>query len=232
MPAPCGHFAKSLPAPTGSRSLVNPPAVPCSCVAPPPLATARATPPWSGSFPGLSRSRLCRAPLVQSLLDLLLNTLLRWFVVTLLCPKVILGHEMVRMIVRVLVSLAVAEAFRAFVVRVPQMLRHGQRAAGLNVLQRRVDRRNARVALVRRGVGKPRVSRRSDHQAPRDEARIFPRVDHLRQPVKRSIRIAAAHRLDVSRDGVVMRITAAIVDNRLLLDALRRDIDSDVNETV
>src|SRR5688572_8012828 len=115
MPALCAHPAKLFPPPVGRRSPASLPAVPRPYAELPPPATARATSPLSDSFLALSRSCLRRPPLVQSFLDLLLNSLLRRLVVSLLLAKVILRDEMLRMIMRVLVSLPVAEAFGPFV---------------------------------------------------------------------------------------------------------------------
>src|SRR5688500_16275172 len=65
----------------------------------------------------LMASLLC-PPLVQSILYLLFDALLGRLVISLLGAQIILRHEMAGMVVRVLIALAVAEAFGAFVMRI------------------------------------------------------------------------------------------------------------------
>src|SRR5688572_23576859 len=60
----------------------------------------------------------------------------------------------------------------------------------------------------------------ADQDAARDEARVFASVDHFREPIKRRVWIAAAHRFDEGGDRVVMRVAVAVVNNRSFLDAL------------
>src|SRR5690348_2428398 len=66
-----------------------------------------------------------RPPFLDAVLDFLFHALLGRLVVTLFRAQIILHDEMLRMIVRVLVSDAVAQSFRAFVMRIAQMLGHG-----------------------------------------------------------------------------------------------------------
>src|SRR5664280_2580281 len=80
-----------------------------------------------------------RPPFLDPLLDLLLHALLGRLVVTFLGAQIILDDEMLRVVVRVLVALAVAEPLGAVVAGIAQVFGHGQGASGLNVLQRRID---------------------------------------------------------------------------------------------
>src|SRR5258705_6264572 len=84
-------------------------------------------------FPGLGEQG---TPFVHPLLDFLFHALIGWRVVMLVGAQVILRGEMIRMVVRVLVTFAVAEAFGALVMRVAQVSRHGEGAAGADVVQR------------------------------------------------------------------------------------------------
>ena len=58
---------------------------------------------------------------------------------------------------------------------------------------------------------------------PRDEPDVFAGVEHLRQPVERGVRIAAAHAFDEGGDRVVVLVAIAVIDDRLSLNALLRD---------
>ena len=69
------------------------------------------------------------------------------------------------------------------------------------------------------------------HDPPRDEPRIFTGVDHLGQPIKRRVRIAASHRLYERRNRIVMGVFI-VVDNGLFLDALLGRRQVDVNKPV
>ena len=104
-------------------------------------------------------------------------------------------------------------------------------------VDRRVGERNLRLGqadklhrLLRRDrhdqrlrIGHADVFARADDDPPRDEADVFARVEHLRQPVERRIGIAAAHRFDEGGDRIVVLVAVAIIDHRLFLDALLRD---------
>ena len=71
-----------------------------------------------------------------------------------------------------------------------------------------------------------------NHDAPGDEARVFAGMNHLRQPVKRRVGVAATHGLDERGNRVVMRVAIAIVNHGFFLDALLGDGQVDVNETI
>ena len=160
---------------------------------------------------------------------------------------------MIGSIVRVLITLAVPEPLRAFVVRVAKMFWNRQRAAGFDILQRRVDRAIRRVALVGGGdvdgrlrqgnarfrpahklcglmrrdgqdeghrVRQPHILRRANHDPPRNKSRVFPRMNHLGEPVERRVGIAAPHRFDECGNSVVMRVAISVIDDGLFLNAL------------
>ncbi len=67
-------------------------------------------------------------------------------------------------------------------------------------------------------VGVADVFGRRDHDPPGEEPRVFPRLEHAGQPVRRRIGIAAAHAFDEGAGRVVMLVARRIVLNRLLLD--------------
>src|SRR5262245_2436023 len=87
------------------------------------------------------------APPVQSLFDFLFSSLFGRFVIPAWSAEVSLGNEMLREIVSVLITFAMAEALGSRVMRIPQVARDRQRAAGSNVLECGVDGRNGAVAF-------------------------------------------------------------------------------------
>ena len=62
-------------------------------------------------------------------------------------------------------------------------------------------------------IGQPDILARQDHEAARDETRVLPAGEHLRQPVHRRIRIAAAATLDEGGDRIVVLVLVGIVTN-------------------
>jgi hypothetical protein len=66
-------------------------------------------------------------------------------------------------------------------------LRHPDKVHG--VMRR--DRERQRL-----GIGKPNVFARENHEPPRDEAWVFPALEHFRQPIQRGVRIAATATFD------------------------------------
>src|SRR5687767_15262806 len=90
---------------------------------------------------------LRRAPLFQPIFNFLFRALFGRFVVPLLRAQVILRDEVARVIVRVLVTFAVAKPFGPGVMRITQMLGHCESPAGANIVKRCVNGSNARVAL-------------------------------------------------------------------------------------
>src|SRR5579883_2428126 len=78
-------------------------------------------------FPRLAQHR---APFLDAFLDFLFHALVGRLVIPLVRAEIILRHKMLGMVVRILISLAVAEPFRAGVMRVAQMLGHRERATG------------------------------------------------------------------------------------------------------
>ena len=72
-----------------------------------------------------------------------------------------------------------------------------------------LDRARRRVGDDERvGVGEPDVLGREDHEPARDEARVFARFDHAREPVEPGVGIGAADRLDERGDDVVVLVVA------------------------
>ncbi len=69
-------------------------------------------------------------------------------------------------------------------------------------------------------VGIPHVFRREDHHAPRNEQRVFPRLQHSREPIDRRVGIAAAQALDERRGHVVMLFTALVEEQHPVLGGL------------
>ena len=72
-------------------------------------------------------------------------------------------------------------------------------------------------------IGQANVLARKDDNASRDETKIFAGVEHFRQPIYGAFFIGSAHALDERADGVVMRVTRAIINDRFLLDAFLGD---------
>src|SRR4051794_709245 len=69
------------------------------------------------------------SPFFHPLFDLFLHTLIGRLVIPLEGPQIVLGHEMFGMVVGVLISFAMSQALRAFVMAVAEVLWHGQRPA-------------------------------------------------------------------------------------------------------
>ena len=172
---------------------------------------------------------------------------------------------MVFAVVRVFVAFAVAETFRALVMFIAQMFRHGNRATGTDVFQRGINRFVGGITFVCRGdvdgcfgqwnprfrpadkfrrgetrirqnqshrVGETDIFCRANHDAPRDEARVFAGVNHFREPVKRRIRIATTHGFDKRGNRVVMRVAIAVIHHSLFLDALLGNLQRDANDAI
>ena len=59
-----------------------------------------------------------------------------------------------------------------------------------------------------------------DDDAPGDEADVLPGVEHFGQPVERRVGIGGTHAFDEGADGVVVGVTVAVVNDRLLLHGL------------
>ena len=84
----------------------------------------------------------------------------------------------------------------------------------------------------RHRISEPNVFRGVNHDAAGDETRVFAGVNHFGQPVECRVRVAATHRLDERRNGVIVRVFVSIINHRLFLNALLRDGKINVNETV
>ena len=110
-------------------------------------------------------------------------------------------------------------------------VRHGlrQRRAGTPAGRRtRVACSAAAATTSACGSALPTSSRRADHDAPGDEARVLAGFQHPRQPVDRRVRIAAAHALDEGAGHVVMRVAGRVVVERLALDRILGDFEREV----
>src|SRR5438270_3781089 len=75
---------------------------------------------WTGPLPFEA------SPLLDSFLNLLLDALLGRLVIAFVGAQIILHYEMFRMIMGIFIADAVSQPFRALVMRIPQMLGHGQ----------------------------------------------------------------------------------------------------------
>ncbi len=83
--------------------------------------------------------------------------------------------------------------------------------------------RNRHHERVRVGVAD--VLGRADDDPARDEPHVLAGLEHLPQPVDGGVGIAAAHALDEGAGGVVVLVVVAVVDDRLLLNALLRGLE-------
>src|SRR5712692_6282410 len=73
--------------------------------------------------------------------------------------------------------------------------------------------------LQRLRIGESDVFGRRDDQAARDEQWILAGLQHPRQPVHGSIRIAAAHAFDQRGDDVVVLVAGAVVEEVSFLES-------------
>ncbi len=71
-----------------------------------------------------------------------------------------------------------------------------------------------------RGVGKPDVLAREDHEAAGDEAGVLPRLHHPREVVQSRIDIAAADALDQGAGDVVVLVAVPVVAHGRAVDGL------------
>ena len=62
-----------------------------------------------------------------------------------------------------------------------------------------------------------------DDQPAGDEARVLTCFDHAGEPEQRTVGVGTADRFDERAHHVVVRVTLAVVDDRLLLDGVCRD---------
>ena len=81
-------------------------------------------------------------------------------------------------------------------------------------------------------VGQSYIFAGENHDAARDEAKVFAGVQHFREPVNRAFLVGSAHALDESTDCIVVRVARAVVDNRFLLDALFGDCDREMDHAI
>ena len=76
-------------------------------------------------------------------------------------------------------------------------------------------------------IGQPDVFRRHPYHTSREEQRIFAAVDHSRQPIQRSLHVAASHRLVQRRNDVVVLFTTLVVAGHAALQHRLHDIGRD-----
>ena len=79
-------------------------------------------------------------------------------------------------------------------------------------------------------IGEPDVFARKNHDAARDETKVFSGMEHFRQPINRAFFVRRAHAFDERADRVVVRVAFFVVDDRLLLDAVFCDRVGEVND--
>src|SRR6516165_6972411 len=79
------------------------------------------------------------------------------------------------------------------------------------------------------GISKANVFAGENDDSPRDEAEVFPSVQHFCQPVHRASFIRTAHAFDEGTDGVVVGIACAIVNDGFLLDAFLGNCEREMN---
>ncbi len=148
---------------------------------------------------------------------------------------VLLDHPALRVVVRIVVAIAVAEP-GALIVGIAQM--SGTSPSGPRSLlalssawyarfdfgavarwttacarlswpreARRTRRRRRPLGDEQaRGIGHPDVLRRRDHQAAGDEAGVLAGLEHARHPVERGVGVAAPDALDEGADHVVVLV--------------------------
>src|SRR5438046_4006843 len=76
------------------------------------------------------------------------------------------------------------------------------------------------------------VFARKNDNTPRDETKIFAGVQHFSEPVHRAFFVRRAHAFDKRADRVVVRVTRAIIDDRLLFNAFFSNSHSEMNYLV
>src|SRR2546429_5055137 len=111
-----------------------------------PAASRRARVDLGPGSVGSDLRHLC-SPLFHPFFDFLFSSLIARLIILFFGAEIILHHEMLGMIVRVLIALTVAEALCALVTGVSQMLGHGQSPARFHVLEGGIDGRHGAVAL-------------------------------------------------------------------------------------
>ena len=78
------------------------------------------------------------------------------------------------------------------------------------------------------GSAMPTSSRRRDDDAPGDEPRVLPGLEHPGEVVQRRVDVGAAHRLDQRRGHVVVLVAGAVVaharERHRLLGVRQRDL--------
>ena len=81
-------------------------------------------------------------------------------------------------------------------------------------------------------IGQSDIFAREDHDASRDEAKVFAGMQHFCEPVDRAFFVGRAHALNECADRVVVRVADAIVDDRFLLNAFLRDFEIEIRYVV
>ena len=79
------------------------------------------------------------------------------------------------------------------------------------------------------GIGQADVFAGEDDDAAGDEAEVFARMEHFREPVDGAFFVGRAHALDEGADGVVMGVAFSVVDDGFLLNRVFGDGKSEVD---
>ena len=72
--------------------------------------------------------------------------------------------------------------------------------------------------LDRVGVGHAHIFAGKDQHAPKDKARTFARIVHLRHPIPGGVWVAAAQALDKGADGVKVIVALFVIEDGAALD--------------
>ena len=74
------------------------------------------------------------------------------------------------------------------------------------------------------GIGQTDILSSRDDQTTGNELRVFPTLYHTRQPVERSVGVAATNGLDKGRDDVVVHLAVLVVGQRILLQTRQNQL--------
>ena len=75
------------------------------------------------------------------------------------------------------------------------------------------------------------VLARQDQHAPKDITRLLTGIDHLRQPIERRVRIAAAQALDEGADRINVIVALFVIQHGAALNRLFNDGKRDADDT-
>ena len=97
--------------------------------------------------------------------------------------------------------------------------RVGQDDLGLRHADQRHGLRRRHSGLKNRGLSHPNILARQNHQPPRDEPRILPRLQHAREIVNRGVGVTPPHALDEGAHDVVVLVAVLVIAERCMLDS-------------